>query len=98
MYDVTSTTKEKNICINVHNPYCKHEEKTIIDRTCRTSTKFDCPTEYGYGKDSYGKGEDYGEDYGKGVIFYLRDNKIVGFVLWNVFSKMPIARRYKTLL
>jgi len=34
-----------------------------------------------------------GEDYGKGVIFYLRDNKIVGFVLWNVFSKMPIARR-----
>merc|ERR1711992_120637 len=65
VYDVTSTTKEKNICINVHNPYCKHEEKTIIDRTCRTSTKFDCPTEYGYGKDSYGKGEDYGEDYGK---------------------------------
>ena len=39
-----------------------------------------------------------GEDYGKGVIFYLRDNKIVGFVLWNVFSKMPIARRYKILL
>merc|ERR1712018_608918 len=65
VYDVTSSTKEKNICINVHNPYCKHEEKTIIDRTCRTSTKFDCPTEYGYGKDSYGKGEDYGEDYGK---------------------------------
>merc|ERR1712018_860667 len=63
VYDVTSSTKEKNICI--HNPYCKHEEKTIIDRTCRTSTKFDCPTEYGYGKDSYGKGEDYGEDYGK---------------------------------
>merc|ERR1712177_187090 len=53
VYDVTSSTKEKNICINVHNPYCKHEEKTIIDRTCRTSTKFDCPTEYGYGKDSY---------------------------------------------
>merc|ERR1712018_1113854 len=59
VYDVTSSTKEKNICINVHNPYCKHEEKTIIDRTCRTSTKFDCPTEYGYGKDSYGKGKDY---------------------------------------
>merc|ERR1712177_159035 len=65
VYDVSSTTKEKSVCINVHNPYCKHEEKTIVDRTCRTSTKFDCPTEYGYGKDSYGKGEDYGEDYGK---------------------------------
>merc|ERR1711992_144815 len=65
VFDISSTTKEKSVCINVHNPYCKHEEKTIIDRTCRTSTKFDCPTEYGYGKDSYGKGEDYGEDYGK---------------------------------
>merc|ERR1719420_2275608 len=43
----------------------KTMEKTIIDRTCRTSTKFDCPTEYGYGKDSYGKGEDYGKDYKK---------------------------------
>merc|ERR1711944_282659 len=64
VYDVSSTTKEKSVCINVHNPYCKHEEKTIIDRTCRTSTKFDCPTEYGYGKDSYGK-DSYGEDYGK---------------------------------
>merc|ERR1712203_175832 len=41
-----------------------HEEKTIIDRTCRTSTKFDCPTDYGYGKDSYGK-DSYGDDYGK---------------------------------
>ncbi|CAG0915148.1 unnamed protein product [Notodromas monacha] len=34
-----------------------------------------------------------GEDYGKGVIFYLRNNIIVGMVLWNVFNKMPIARR-----
>merc|ERR1711948_46762 len=66
---VYDTIKEKSVCINVHNPYCKHEEKTIIDRTCRTSTKFDCPTEYGYGKDDYGKDsygkDDYGDDYGK---------------------------------
>jgi len=34
-----------------------------------------------------------GEDYGKGVIFYLRDNKVVGVVLWNVFNRMSIARR-----
>merc|ERR1712020_799786 len=62
---------------NVHNPYCKHEEKTIIDRTCRTSTKFDCPTEYGYGKDSYGK-DSYSEDYGKdsyGGEDYGKDSK-----------------------
>eukprot|EP00092_Neocalanus_flemingeri_P006078 GFUD01006549.1.p1 GENE.GFUD01006549.1~~GFUD01006549.1.p1 ORF type:complete len:776 (-),score=275.19 GFUD01006549.1:170-2497(-) len=34
-----------------------------------------------------------GEDYGKGVIFYLRENKVVGVVLWNVFNRMSIARR-----
>lgn len=34
-----------------------------------------------------------GDDYGKGVIFYLRDNIIVGILLWNVFTKMPIARK-----
>merc|ERR1711892_740431 len=32
-------------------------------------------------------------DYGKGVIFYLRDNKVVGVLLWNVFNRMSIARR-----
>jgi len=32
-------------------------------------------------------------DYGKGIIFYLREEKIVGMVLWNVFNRMNIARR-----
>ncbi|XP_063272754.1 apoptosis-inducing factor 1, mitochondrial isoform X3 [Prinia subflava] len=34
-----------------------------------------------------------GEDYGKGVIFYLRDKVVVGIVLWNIFNRMPIARK-----
>ncbi|KAG7160543.1 apoptosis-inducing factor 1-like, partial [Homarus americanus] len=34
-----------------------------------------------------------GEDYGKGIVFYLRDNIVVGIVLWNVFNRMPIARK-----
>jgi len=34
-----------------------------------------------------------GEQYGKGVVFYLREKKIVGVLLWNVFNKMPIARK-----
>uniref|UniRef100_A0A1B6DIK6 FAD/NAD(P)-binding domain-containing protein n=1 Tax=Clastoptera arizonana TaxID=38151 RepID=A0A1B6DIK6_9HEMI len=33
------------------------------------------------------------ENYNKGVIFYLRDEIIVGIVLWNVFNKMNIARQ-----
>ncbi|KAJ8298055.1 hypothetical protein KUTeg_024586 [Tegillarca granosa] len=33
------------------------------------------------------------EDYGKGIVFYLKDKVIVGIMLWNVFGKMPIARK-----
>ncbi|KAM4696758.1 apoptosis-inducing factor 1, mitochondrial [Rhinophrynus dorsalis] len=33
------------------------------------------------------------ETYGKGVVFYLRDNVVVGIVLWNIFNRMPIARK-----
>lgn len=34
-----------------------------------------------------------GEDYSRGVIFYLRNDLIVGIVLWNVFNGMSIARQ-----
>ncbi|XP_030064915.1 apoptosis-inducing factor 1, mitochondrial isoform X2 [Microcaecilia unicolor] len=34
-----------------------------------------------------------GEDYGKGIIFYLTDGVVVGIVLWNVFNRMPVARK-----
>lgn len=34
-----------------------------------------------------------GEDFGKGVVFYLRDDVVVGIVLWNIFNRMSIARR-----
>ena len=34
-----------------------------------------------------------GDDFGKGIVFYLRNNIVVGIVLWNVFSRMHIARR-----
>ncbi|KAB0799369.1 hypothetical protein PPYR_07249 [Photinus pyralis] len=34
-----------------------------------------------------------GEDFGKGVIFYLRDDIVVGILLWNVFNRMNIARQ-----
>lgn len=33
------------------------------------------------------------DDFGKGVIFYLRDDIVVGIVLWNIFNRMSIARR-----
>lgn len=33
------------------------------------------------------------DDFEKGVIFYLRDDIVVGIVLWNIFNRMPIARQ-----
>ncbi|XP_015930256.1 apoptosis-inducing factor 1, mitochondrial [Parasteatoda tepidariorum] len=36
---------------------------------------------------------DHKDNYDKGVIFYLRNDIIVGILTWNVFSKMAIARK-----
>ncbi|KYM89656.1 Apoptosis-inducing factor 1, mitochondrial [Atta colombica] len=33
------------------------------------------------------------KDFEKGVIFYLRDDAVVGIVLWNIFNRMSLARR-----
>lgn len=38
------------------------------------------------------KPSDEKEDFSKGVVFYLRDDKIVGIVLWNVFNRINTAR------
>lgn len=31
--------------------------------------------------------------YNRGVVFYLKDDVIVGIVLWNLFNRMSIARQ-----
>lgn len=35
---------------------------------------------------------DLEDDFSKGVIFYLKDEKIVGIVLWNIFNQINTAR------
>lgn len=32
------------------------------------------------------------ENYSKGVVFYMKDDKVVGIVLWNVFNRINVAR------
>lgn len=39
------------------------------------------------------KAPDPNDEYGKGIVFYLRDETVVGILLWNVFSRMSVARR-----
>ena len=38
------------------------------------------------------------DEFGKGVVFYRRNNVIVGILLWNTFNKMSIARKVSVLL
>ena len=33
------------------------------------------------------------EDFGKGIIFYLKDGLVVGVLLWKVFNKILVARK-----
>lgn len=33
------------------------------------------------------------ENYEKGVIFYMQEERIVGILLWNVFNRISIARK-----
>lgn len=33
------------------------------------------------------------EEFQKGVIFYLRNEVVVGVLLWNIFGRMPLARK-----
>lgn len=33
------------------------------------------------------------DKYSKGVVFYLKDDIVVGILLWNLFSRLTIARR-----
>ncbi|KAK0098703.1 hypothetical protein PV326_004857 [Microctonus aethiopoides] len=39
------------------------------------------------------KNEEIENNYSKGVIFYLKDNTVVGIILWNIFNRMSIARQ-----
>ena len=38
------------------------------------------------------------DDYGKGIIFYLKNDIVVGILLWNVFNRMSIARQVSLIL
>jgi len=37
--------------------------------------------------------EPQSDEFGRGAVFYLKDEKIVGVLLWNVFGRMSVARK-----
>ena len=36
------------------------------------------------------------DDYSKGVVFYMREKKVVGVLTWNCYGKMDLAREVIT--
>jgi programmed cell death 8 (apoptosis-inducing factor) len=33
------------------------------------------------------------DDFGKGIVFYLKNDRVVGVLLWNLFHRTAIARQ-----
>ena len=64
------------------------EQKEIAPKATASELKHKIPES----KTSKGTTENK-DDYSKGVVFYLKENKVVGIVLWNVFNRIPIARK-----
>lgn len=54
---------------------------SVLDRTSITKKAEQKPT------------DEEKDDFNKGVIFYLKDEKVVGVLLWNVFNRIGTARR-----
>ena len=54
VYTVNFHAKDDFQCINIPNPVCTTEEKTVYEKTCRTETVFDCSNL----EDAYGRRAD----------------------------------------
>merc|ERR1719510_1844999 len=66
-YETTLTEKDDFQCVSIVNPSCGTKNYPVYDKTCRTTTQFDCKPSYGYGPmaasgyDSYGKSAGYAD-------------------------------------
>ncbi|KAF8788067.1 apoptosis-inducing factor 1, mitochondrial-like [Argiope bruennichi] len=70
----------------------KEESKLIVDGSekaddSKTEEKSEIKA------DTAPRAPNISDNYGKGIIFYLREDTIVGIALWNVLGKMQIARQ-----
>jgi len=68
IYEAALSAKEKFNCIEVDRPKCVTTSVQVFDRTCRTTTVFDCHGGYGYAApapqtDSGYGGNDQGDSY-----------------------------------
>lgn len=78
-----NSPEQENSKSNVSTATTTTEQKisSIPVTTSKSSDQTDQPNE-----------EQTEDNYGKGVIFYLRNDIVVGILLWNVFNRINIAR------
>lgn len=72
----------------------EEEPRSDSDKDLSSDTSVDQGTTNST-KDNQAKREtsEIDDKYDKGVVFYLKDGVIVGVLLWNLFSRLNIARR-----
>merc|ERR1712212_965941 len=61
VYETELTEKDDYKCIQVVNPYCAKKDRTVYDKTCRTTVNFDCKA---HGSSSYGASSNSNGDAG----------------------------------
>jgi hypothetical protein len=68
VYEVDFSSKEDVQCVHIPNPICNTEERTVYEKTCRTSTTFECEEaeESGYGQIGYGGSDGSSSGYASG--------------------------------
>jgi programmed cell death 8 (apoptosis-inducing factor) len=62
----------------------KTNEQAVVDNTSESAPKIAADTP---------ECKPNVEDYDKGIIFYMQEERIVGILLWNVFNRISIARK-----
>lgn len=70
VYETVLKTKEANPCLRVENPRCVNKNYPVYDRTCKSTTYFDCDTYY------YGQGASIvpSKDFGSSSDGYGQSN------------------------
>ncbi|XP_065834514.1 apoptosis-inducing factor 1, mitochondrial-like isoform X2 [Oscarella lobularis] len=70
------------------------EGAAVADNTAKKEEKSDEASSSDGGIPGQSELEEADElDFGKGIVFYMKNQKVVGVICWNIFNQIPVARR-----
>ena len=79
VYETEEGHKDDFQCIKVKNPSCSSVDQTLYDKTCRTTTKFDCDYSGGYGATQGGAVGGYGAQGGAVGGYGAQGGAVAGY-------------------